>query len=440
MGKHGKNKKKQKMNSKKYFNWKSDLGGGNKSGSSYSQNNYSGGSTYGYQQSVVKRYKELELRNSPSLIITKEVQSQINYFHNKVGPIEWSGFLLYEQEGDLNDIGGMKLTAKHIHILDIGSAAFTEIRDYDPFEIVDDIGERALSYKMGIIHTHHNMDTFFSGTDTGCLHENAENYPFLLSLIVNFKVDYKAKIAFLAQDTDHKRELILNERLGGGKLSMGEKKGGEDTLVLCECKILFEQDDAVTKRFDSLKKKAATVWTPKTYTPPPAVYPYGKHKNEKEEEREHPELEMYKDMSRFFDEEDKKEKKGKKKENTHLDLTMDNIDVFMVKVITADPSASGTLIYGPLKAVEESTKDEAQRDMYLDMVEDKLLEWVEEHFGKVGLKDSCMAMIAEACIKRLDVYQDVFEIARDLRVIFEDYAQDVEPVVTKKTPEKALHD
>lgn len=60
-----------------------------------------------------------------------------------------------------------------------------------------------------LIHSHHNMTCFFSGTDMSELHDNAPNHNYYLSLIVNYKEDtgnnWCAKVAYV---TEEKKEGI----------------------------------------------------------------------------------------------------------------------------------------------------------------------------------------------------------------------------------------
>ena len=86
--------------------------------------------------------------------------------------------------------------------MNIGTHSYTESQNHsaDVIDMVDRI-PAYMKNRYGLIHTHHTMDTFFSGTDVQELHDNAANYSYYLSLIVNFKEEYTAKIAKLVQVT-----------------------------------------------------------------------------------------------------------------------------------------------------------------------------------------------------------------------------------------------
>lgn len=353
----------------------------------------------------IKRLDEFPLSNKPTLIISKEVQTQIMYFHNRTGKKEWSGFLLFDQQGDLTDINSMVLTTKHIHLLDIGSETFTSISDYDPFEITDDIGDRGFDYKMGIVHTHHTMNTFFSGTDTGCLHDNAANYPFLLSLIVNFEGDYKAKIAFIGKESESNKKLTLNERLSNLILDLGKSKS-KDVLITCDCTIVLEQEDYVTKRYDKLlaKKKEAEERFASTRS-----YNYSNYNNY--------------GNSRYSDHNywntwntDPFEKYPNKNQKTlfddkpeYLDLSLNSLDNLMAKVIFVDPKMTSQSMYYTVKKGNDrylEIKNDSEKELYLDYVEDNFGNMCDQHFNKMCTPEE-ISKIAHRCIVRLKVFKDI---------------------------------
>lgn len=143
-----------------------------------------------------KRTHEITIDSIGKLKITKEVQETIDELHQKVGNTEWSGVLFYKlTKGDYKTLKNLEFTTVFLYPLDIGTQTFTEF-NYDK-EIMSayDLCEEAISSHRGIIHTHHNMDTFFSNTDKNELINNSERYNFYLSLIVNFKGKYSCKIA-----------------------------------------------------------------------------------------------------------------------------------------------------------------------------------------------------------------------------------------------------
>ena len=156
-----------------------------------------------------KRYNEYELPGRGKIIITRSLQGQINYLHKKVGSVEWSGFLFYRVlSGGIDKPEELVIEARNIYLLDIGSSAYTSregANSIDEMEILDMYdkipGASDEGSRYGFIHTHHNMQAFFSGTDVQELHDNVDAYGVLVSLIVNFDGKYCCKAAFKSSIT-----------------------------------------------------------------------------------------------------------------------------------------------------------------------------------------------------------------------------------------------
>lgn len=129
----------------------------------------------------------------PKLIIPEEVQKIIRAWCYKSHDTEWSGTLWYTVEGSFEE-ENLTITCKDIYVSDIGTAGYTEF-DVKP-EIVSYMCEKPdlLDCFMGLIHSHNNMATFFSGTDTSTLREEGRDRAHFVSLIVNNAGVYTAKI------------------------------------------------------------------------------------------------------------------------------------------------------------------------------------------------------------------------------------------------------
>jgi hypothetical protein len=145
---------------------------------------------------VVKTQEEKGL-----LTLSDNLIKQVHYMHTVVDRnIEWSGILIYEvKEGDVNNPKGLSLFVHEFIPMDVGTSGYTEYEyssedDYS-FERIADALEKG--YKLGQIHTHHSMGTFFSGVDMSELHDNVSKHNFYLSLIVDYKnhEDWVAKVA-----------------------------------------------------------------------------------------------------------------------------------------------------------------------------------------------------------------------------------------------------
>jgi hypothetical protein len=139
-----------------------------------------------------------QLTEKPKLIIPENVYCQIDYLCKNIDKVEWSGVLFYKCTGSLLKPETLSFELKYILPMDKGTSGYTSY-DFDTY------GERImekpelLEHRIGHIHSHHSMQSFFSGTDNEELQENAPNYDHYLSLIVNNNGDYVARVAFMGK-------------------------------------------------------------------------------------------------------------------------------------------------------------------------------------------------------------------------------------------------
>lgn len=142
-----------------------------------------------------KEKKSLSLIDRHStykLIIPDLVQRKIKEWCYHFPTKEWSGTLFYTVEGSFED-NSLVITCKDIYVSDIGSATYTEFdhnADIVAYQAMNDL----LDCYTGLIHSHNQMATFFSGTDRNTLIEEGMDMPHFLSLIVNNAGVYTAKI------------------------------------------------------------------------------------------------------------------------------------------------------------------------------------------------------------------------------------------------------
>lgn len=133
------------------------------------------------------------------LTMTKKFKKLITYFCQNINKVEWSGILFYEVKGSIRNPKKLKIICHDVHLMDKGSAAYTEFTT-DP-SIVGYMmkNPNLLKMKQGLIHSHNTMDTFFSGEDNDELQLTAGDHNFYLSLIVNNFGDACAKIAWVGE-------------------------------------------------------------------------------------------------------------------------------------------------------------------------------------------------------------------------------------------------
>lgn len=127
------------------------------------------------------------------LIIPAEVERKIRFACQKVWSTEWSGTLFFTHEGSFEN-NDLVIRCVDIYIMDIGTQAYTEF-DMNP-DVIAYMTENPelLDCQMGLIHSHNNMSTFFSGTDTNTLREEGKDRNNFVSLIVNNAGSYTAAI------------------------------------------------------------------------------------------------------------------------------------------------------------------------------------------------------------------------------------------------------
>lgn len=135
----------------------------------------------------------VKLDTKYKLVIPPFVEQKIRHLCNRVWEKEWSGILFYKAEGSFED-GSLVITCADIFVMDIGTAGYTEF-DMSP-DVMTYMTEHPelMECQMGLIHSHNNMSTFFSGTDTATLKEEGRDRNHFVSLIVNNAGSYTAAI------------------------------------------------------------------------------------------------------------------------------------------------------------------------------------------------------------------------------------------------------
>lgn len=149
------------------------------------------------------------------LIIPAEVERKIRFACQKVWSTEWSGTLFFTYEGSFEN-NDLVIKCVDIYIMDIGTQAYTEF-DMNP-DVIAYMCENPelLDCQMGLIHSHNNMSTFFSGTDTATLKEEGRDRNNFVSLIVNNAGTYTAAITRRVKSKQVK-ESVSYEFFGDGE-------------------------------------------------------------------------------------------------------------------------------------------------------------------------------------------------------------------------------
>lgn len=194
------------------------------------------------------------------LVIPVEVERKIRFACQRVWNTEWSGTLFFTHEGSFEN-NDLVIRCVDIYIMDIGTQAYTEF-DMNP-DVIAYMCEHSelLDCQMGLIHSHNNMSTFFSGTDTATLKEEGRDRNNFVSLIVNNEGSYTAAITRRVKSKSVK-ESVSYEFFGDGeKHDTKEYVSEENEIEWFYLNIVkegntfsFQDMDA---RFEEIKKRKA---------------------------------------------------------------------------------------------------------------------------------------------------------------------------------------
>ena len=133
----------------------------------------------------------LSFKINVPLYVEKKIRVLCREIHN----VEWSGVLFYKVNGSFED-GSLEIDCVDIFQMDEGSSGYTE------FDMSADVMNYMVEHPelisedvfQGLIHSHNNMSTFFSGTDTNTLLTEGSDVNHFVSLIVNNAGKYTAGI------------------------------------------------------------------------------------------------------------------------------------------------------------------------------------------------------------------------------------------------------
>nr|DAQ12977.1 MAG TPA: hypothetical protein [Crassvirales sp.] len=192
------------------------------------------------------------------IVIPVEVEKKIRFLCKNIWDVEWSGVLFYKVEGAFED---KSLTIRCVDLfqMDIGTSAYTE------FNVSPDMATYMVDHPelleegiyQGLIHSHNNMATFFSGTDTATLSAEGNDMAHFVSLIVNNAGKYTAGVT-----RKYKCVQTVSEKYTYPTWN-GEEREGVETFDIEEEKlewfnldIVFEDatDDFETEMMERIKE------------------------------------------------------------------------------------------------------------------------------------------------------------------------------------------
>lgn len=188
-----------------------------------------------------KKEKKLELLHQQTIykmVIPQEVEKKIRLLCREIHNVEWSGVLFYKTTGAFED-KSLTITCVDIFQMDEGTGGYTEY-DMSPdvcSYICDHPELMEAGIYQGLIHSHNNMATFFSGTDTNTLLAEGSDMNHFVSLIVNNAGKYTAGITRRA-----KVKQTVNEEFSYPTWGDEKVRGNRTFTVEKECVQWFNLD------------------------------------------------------------------------------------------------------------------------------------------------------------------------------------------------------
>lgn len=216
-------------------------------------------STTNLFQKSTPNYKNITLKGEPMVHLSNTVWNKIQFLCKKINQVEWSGCIFYKflsEDATLSDTSTLTIKVIDLIPLDKGSAGFTEY-NFDSRVLTYMTEMDYFDLKIGHIHSHHSMKTFFSGTDMSELDDNSEFIKPYLSLIVNNHQEFSCKLGFRVQS----QPAIYQYQDVNGEWTKMTSKEDADTITVAayDCKVYppvvkYDMDDKFMSQFEQIMK------------------------------------------------------------------------------------------------------------------------------------------------------------------------------------------
>ena len=149
-------------------------------------------------ETTVQKPKLLDLVKQSStykLIVSPKLEQKIRYYLDRFPRDEYSGTLFYTVSGSF-ETKDLVINAFDFLLQDIGTSGYTEFNQSP--DVIGYMVEHPelLDEKVyqGLMHSHHILGAFFSGTDLATLREEGTDRIHFVSLIIDTKGTYQAAI------------------------------------------------------------------------------------------------------------------------------------------------------------------------------------------------------------------------------------------------------
>ena len=201
-------------------------------------------------------------QKSYKLKIDKNLEKQIRHLCSKLPSTEYSGTLFYTVTGSFED-EDIEFTAVDFFLQDIGDSTYTSFENESEFASYM-LEHDLLDCYTGLMHSHHNMSTFFSNTDMSTLEREGMQRTHFLSLIVNNAGVYNAYVTKKIKVVTRGEQKCSYETYNGQVVDEGVPEDvtiEEYTLEYYKLEVereIVENDmSELDSRFDEIKTRKA---------------------------------------------------------------------------------------------------------------------------------------------------------------------------------------
>jgi hypothetical protein len=173
---------------------------------------------------------------------------------------------LHEKQGELFN---EQIIVHGVYLMDIGTAGATDFKGnadvatlVDAYpeldELIFDKGYRILQCK---VHSHNNMEPFYSGMDQQDLETNAQGRDLYVSIVVNNKMNFFAKACRWVKTEKCLKTVQVLEKGKYRPFSYEVNEGYEKIVQDCNVKIDMQNPEWFTKRLTEVKPAPVPVNT-----------------------------------------------------------------------------------------------------------------------------------------------------------------------------------
>lgn len=168
------------------------------------------------------------------LIVPENVEEKIRYLLRKFPSTEWSGVLFVTHEGTFEN-NDLVITCKDIYPMDLGTTGWTEFKMNEDVAAYMAENIELFDCNIALIHSHHSMGAFFSQQDDRMLQQEGNDTNCFVSLVVDTKGQYVARITRKIQTKSEisiKRLGTSYEFFGDGSKTVKQEEAEPITKVI----------------------------------------------------------------------------------------------------------------------------------------------------------------------------------------------------------------